>query len=60
MTIEALHAAFAGKNISGPQKTRILRALNHVLEQKKQEKVELSALFDPTPRPKKVKPAETE
>ncbi len=54
VTKEAIDAAFAGKNISGPQKTRILRALNVVLEQKKQEKVELSALFEPTPRPKKV------
>ncbi len=53
VTIEALHAAFAGKNVSGPQKTRILRALNHVLTQKKLETVELVALFEPTPRPKK-------
>jgi hypothetical protein len=53
VTIEAIQAAFAGKVIGGPQKTRILRALNHVLEQKKLEKVELSALFEPTPRPKK-------
>ena len=51
---EAITAAFAGKQISGPQKTRILRALNHVLEQKKLEKIELVAIFDPTPRPKKV------
>jgi hypothetical protein len=60
VTKEAIAAAFAGKNISGPQKTRILRALNHVLEQKKLEKVELSAIFDPTPRPKKKKVEETE
>jgi hypothetical protein len=53
VTIEAIQAAFAGKTISGPQKTRILRAVNHVLEQKKLEKIELVALFDPTPRPKK-------
>jgi hypothetical protein len=51
---EAISAAFAGKQISGPQKTRILRALNHLLEQKKLEKVELSAIFEPTPRPKKI------
>ena len=50
---EAINAAFAGKQISGPQKTRILRALNHVLEQKKLEKIELAAIFEPTPRPKK-------
>jgi hypothetical protein len=51
---EAINAAFAGKQISGPQKTRILRALNHVLEQKKHDKIELGAIFEPTPRPKKI------
>jgi len=54
VTIEAIHAAFAGKDITGPQKARILRAVNFVLAQKKQDAVELAALFDPTPRPKKV------
>ena len=53
VTAEAIAAAYAGKNVSGPQKSRILRALNHVLEQKKLEKIELSAIFEPTPRPKK-------
>ena len=53
VTPRAMDAAFAGKDISGPQKTRILRALNHVLEQKKLETIELAAIFDPTPRPKK-------
>jgi hypothetical protein len=53
VTQEAIAAAFAGKVISGPQKTRILRALNHVLEQKKLEKIELATIFEPTPRPKK-------
>ncbi len=53
VTQEAIAAAFAGKTISGPQKTRILRALNHVLEQKKHEKIELAAIFEPTARPKK-------
>ncbi len=53
VTQEAINAAFAGKAISGPQKTRILRALNHVLETKKLEKIELAAIFEPTPRPKK-------
>ena len=50
VTQRAITAALTGKDISGPQKTRILRAVNHVLAQKKQEPVELSALFDPTPR----------
>jgi hypothetical protein len=56
VTQRAITAALAGKDVSGPQKTRILRAVNHILTQKKQEAVELSALFDPTPR--KAKAAE--
>jgi hypothetical protein len=60
VTRRAIDAALAGKQISGPQKTRILRAVNHLLEQKKQDKVELAALFEPTPRPAKkaAKPTE--
>ena len=54
VTQRAIDAAFAGKQISGAQKTRLLRAINHLLEQKKQEKIELAALFENTPRPKKV------
>jgi len=53
VTDRAIAAAMAGKQISGPQKTRILHAINYLLEQKKQDKVELAALFEPTPRPKK-------
>lgn len=45
VTQRALDAALKGGTISGPTKTRILRAVNHLLEQKKQEKVELKALF---------------
>jgi hypothetical protein len=56
VTQRALTAALGGKQISGPQKTRILRALNHVLAQKKLEAVELVAVFEPTARPKKIKP----
>lgn len=59
VTQRAIDAALAGKQLSGPQKTRILRAVNHLLEQKKQEKVELAALFEPTPRGDK-KPAKEE
>jgi hypothetical protein len=58
VTQRSIDSAVAGKQISGPQKSRILRALNHVLAQKKQDAVELGALFDPTPRPKKEKKAE--
>ncbi|WP_437924390.1 hypothetical protein WMF37_35975 [Sorangium sp. So ce291] len=46
VTDRTLSAALQGKPISGPAKTRLLRAVNRILEQKKQEKVELSALFD--------------
>lgn len=45
VTPRAIEAALAGKAISGPQKTRLLRAINKVLEQKKLEQVELKALF---------------
>jgi hypothetical protein len=59
VTQRAIDAALAGKQLSGPQKTRILRAVNHLLEQKKQDKVELAALFEPTPRgDKKAEKAE--
>jgi hypothetical protein len=52
LTARTLHAALSGKSISGPAKTRILRAVNRVLEQKKQEQVALAALFDaPAPAP---------
>ena len=45
VTQRAMSAALAGKPISGPTKTRIVRAVNHVLEQKKAEKIDLRALF---------------
>jgi hypothetical protein len=45
VTQRAMHAALTGGAVSGPTKTRILRAVNHLLEQKKQEKVDLKALF---------------
>ena len=45
VTRRALNAALTGGAVSGPTKTRILKAVNHLLEQKKQEKVELKALF---------------
>lgn len=59
VTQRAIDAVMVGKPISGPVKTRILRAVNKLLEQKKQDQVELVALFDPTPgKPKKQKPVE--
>jgi hypothetical protein len=45
VTPRAMDAALAGKELSGPTKTRILRAVNHLLEQKKQDKVDLRAIF---------------
>ncbi len=48
VTGRALNAALQGKPISGPTKNRILRAVNHVLSQKKQEPVDLRALFGST------------
>jgi hypothetical protein len=58
VTQRAIDAALAGKSISGPQKTRILRAVNHLLEQKKQAAVELSALFTFPPKADKAESAE--
>ncbi len=45
VTPRALHAAVRGAELSGATKTRILRAVNHLLELKKQEKVDLRVLF---------------
>lgn len=36
----------AGKAVSGPTKSRLLRAINHILAQRKQEPVALKDLFD--------------
>jgi len=45
VTNRAMSAALAGKALSGPTKHRILRAVNHLLEQKKAEKVDFRTLF---------------
>jgi hypothetical protein len=45
VTPRAMRAAVEGGDLSGPTKTRILRAVNHLLELKKKDKVELRALF---------------
>jgi tRNA pseudouridine-54 N-methylase len=45
VTPRALDAAIKGGTLSGPAKTRLLRAVNKVLEQKKQEPVDIKALF---------------
>lgn len=46
VTKVALDKIFAGKPVTGPIKTRVLRAVNALLEKKKQEKVDLAAIFD--------------
>lgn len=46
VTDRAIKAAMTGKEVSGPMKSRLLKAVNHILEQKKQEKVDLRALFE--------------
>src|SRR5262245_24018088 len=45
VTPRLISAAQAGSSLSGAQKTRLLRALNRVLEQKKKEPVELRKVF---------------
>lgn len=45
VTPRAMDAALTGKSITGPQKTRLLRAVNALLAVKKDSAVELSALF---------------
>lgn len=45
VTHRALRAALEGGQLSGPTKTRILRAVNHLLDQKKRSPVDLRALF---------------
>lgn len=45
VTPRLLHAASSGKSVSGPAKTRLLRAVNRILQQRKQDPVDLRALF---------------
>jgi hypothetical protein len=45
VTPRLLARAKDGKRISGPAKTRIVRAVNFLLEQKKKDPVDLRALF---------------
>jgi hypothetical protein len=48
VTDVSLRKALAGKPVSGATKTRILRAVNRVLEQKKKGAASLADLFEPT------------
>jgi hypothetical protein len=45
VTQRAIDAAMTGKPLSGPTKQRILRAVNQILTQKKQEPIALPMLF---------------
>jgi hypothetical protein len=45
VTRRAFDAAIVGGTLSGATKTRLLHAINHLLELKKQEKVDLRTLF---------------
>lgn len=45
VTPRLLAAAHTGGKVSGPAKTRLLRAVNRILEQKKKDPVDLRALF---------------
>lgn len=45
VTAPLLDRALTGKTVGGPEKTRILKAVNRVLEQKKKDQVDLRALF---------------
>ena len=45
VTPRLIESVSVGKPVSGPAKTRLLRALNHVLVAKKKTAVELKAVF---------------
>jgi len=45
VTPRLMTAATEGKPVAGPAKTRILRAVNHILEQKKKPAVDLRKVF---------------
>lgn len=45
VTPRSIEAATGGKTLAGPAKNRLLRAVNHVLAQKKKAAVDLRAIF---------------
>ncbi|HVJ15646.1 MAG TPA: hypothetical protein VM686_09395 [Polyangiaceae bacterium] len=45
VTPRLMASVTAGKPVTGPAKTRVLRALNRVLEQKKKKPVDLKTIF---------------
>jgi len=45
VTAQLLRKALGGQPLTGPGKTRLLRAVNRILEQKKQDPVDIRVLF---------------
>lgn len=45
VTRQLVDRALAGQSVPGPAKSRLLRAVNRILEQKKKDAVQLRALF---------------
>jgi hypothetical protein len=45
VTPRLIESASSGKPVAGPAKTRLLRAVNRILEQKKKPPVDLKAVF---------------
>jgi hypothetical protein len=45
VTHRVLELANSGGSLSGPQKTRLLRAVNHLLGQKKKDPIDLRKIF---------------
>jgi hypothetical protein len=46
LTEVALRKIFADQGVTGPTKTRVLRAVNSILERRKQTAVQLADIFD--------------
>ncbi len=49
LTAPGVARAMRGERVSGPMKTRILRAVNRILKQRKKDQVALATLFDLAP-----------
>ncbi len=51
LSLATIGKLIAGKPVSGPTKSRLLRAINHILAGRKQEAVALKDLFDAPKKP---------
>lgn len=58
LTMPTMGKALAGQFVSGPTKSRVLRAVNSILEQRKKAPVTLRDLFDQPPPKKKAAASE--